>query len=62
MLDAIERVSQTAITTLQTSANKGFTLDCLEEFKTLEVRFRFREGYFRMTFGSDLIWKMMSKP
>ena len=37
MLDAIERVSQTAISTLQTSADKGFTLDCVEEFKTLEV-------------------------
>eukprot|EP00088_Acartia_fossae_P059454 TRINITY_DN7058_c0_g1_i1.p1 TRINITY_DN7058_c0_g1~~TRINITY_DN7058_c0_g1_i1.p1 ORF type:complete len:392 (+),score=58.75 TRINITY_DN7058_c0_g1_i1:64-1239(+) len=36
MLDAIERVSQTAISTLQTSADKGFTLDCVEEFKTLE--------------------------
>jgi len=36
MLDAIEIVSQTAITTLQTSASKGFTLDCTEEFKTLE--------------------------
>jgi len=36
MLDAIERVSQTAISTLQTSAGKGFTVDCVEEFKTLE--------------------------
>ena len=37
MLDAIERVSQTAISTLQTSADKGFTHECQDEFRTLEV-------------------------
>jgi len=36
MLDAIERVSQTAISTLQTSADKGFTHECQDEFRTLE--------------------------
>ena len=59
MLDAIERVSQTAISTLQTSAGKGFTVDCIEEFKTLEVIYRLiRESYFDYIDGK--VWAVLS--